>query len=35
MGINRITTKAGDGLGMSSDGVYINNKGDQSIRGKS
>lgn len=29
MGIDRITTKAGDGLGMSSDGVYINNKGDQ------
>lgn len=29
MGISRITTKAGDGLGMSSDGVYMNNQGDQ------
>ncbi|MCS2426886.1 hypothetical protein [Parabacteroides goldsteinii] len=29
MGIDRITTKAGNGLGMSSDGVYMNNQGDQ------
>ena len=28
IGIERITTKAGNGLGMTSDGIYVDNKGN-------